>query len=169
MPELHPADPALQAGLLMEAAQAQQRLAQGSLERLEAHLRDLDTVVRDETHRTLLETLAGLTAESTQAAEALRRLRHRADLRIFAWTVLVTLVSAAVALGAMRLMWPAPGQIETLRARRTALIADLRRLRQQGARIDLRRCGARRRLCVRVDRQGPAYGAHGEYLLVEEN
>src|SRR6185312_2710543 len=41
-------DEAMKVALLMEAAQAQQRLSQESLERLAAHARDLDAVVRDE-------------------------------------------------------------------------------------------------------------------------
>ncbi len=167
MTELHDDDQTLRMGLLMEAAQAQQRLAQSSLERLDANARELDATVRDEVRRTLTETVAGLTLETEQAADALRRLRRIADLRVLAWTVTVTLISVAVAIGAMRWALPSPGQIESLRARRAALLAEIERLREHGAQIDLRRCGVRRRLCVRVDRRGPGYGAHGEYLPVE--
>lgn len=167
MNESSEGDQTLRMGLLMEAAQAQQRLAQTSLEGLDAHARELDSIVREEVRRTLIETVAGLTAETEQAAEALRRLRRIADLRVVAWTVTVTLISAAVAIGAMRWTLPSTGQIESLRAHRAALRADIERLRELGARIDLRRCGVRRRLCVRVDRRGPGYGAHGEYLPIE--
>ena len=167
MSDLHEGDQTLRMGLLMEAAQSQQRLAQASLEKLDAHARELDALVREEVRRTLLETVAGLTVETEQAADALRRLRRVADLRVVAWTVTVTLISAAVALGATRWALPSLGQIESLRARRAALLADIERLRERGAQIDLRRCGQRRRLCVRVDRHGPGYGAHGEYRLIE--
>ncbi len=169
MPELREGEQTLQVGLLMEAAQAQQRLAEDALRQLQAHLRNLDTVVRDEIQHTLSESLSGLAAETEQAAKALGRLRQAADLRVVASTVAVTLISAGVAVGAMRWMLPSRGQLEALQARRTALMADIARLKAAGAGIDLRRCGSSRRLCVRVERRGPAYGARGDYLLVEEN
>lgn len=168
MSELHD-DQTMRVGLLMEAVQAQQRLAEESLQRLQGHLRDLDTVVRQEVQHTLSEALSGLVAETEWTSRALRRLSRTADLRILAWTVTVTLVSVGVALSAMRWMLPSPAQIASLRAQRAALTVNIARLRASGAGIDLRRCGRRRRLCVRVDRRAPAYGTHGEYSLVEEN
>lgn len=158
----------MRAGLLMEAAQAQQRLGEECLQRLQAHLRDLDTVVRDEIRHTLTEALAGLVEETTQAAQALRRLQHAANLRVLCWTVAVAATSAAVALGAMWRMLPSPARIAALRARRDALTADIARLEKYGGRVDLGRCGKHGRLCVRVDRDGPAYGADGDFLLVRE-
>ncbi len=56
-------------GLLMESAQAHQKLAEAQLEKLRAHTQDLDSVVRDEIRRTLVEELQMLTAESTRAAQ----------------------------------------------------------------------------------------------------
>lgn len=168
MSEPQPLDPTLQAGLLMEAAQAQQRMAQASLERLEDHARGLDAVVRDEIRRTVTETLAGLTVETEQAAAALRRLRQRADLRIAVWTALVAFVGVAAVTGATRLLLPSRAEIDSLRAQRAALAANILKLHRLGADIDLRRCGVRQRLCVRVDRRGPAYGPLGEYLLLGE-
>ena len=160
-------DRAMQVGLLMEAAQAQQRLGQESLERLQAHLRDLDTVVRDEIQRTLTEVLADLAGETARAVKALRGLRRAADLRLLVWSVLVTAASAAAATGTMRWLAPSAKQIAALQAQRADLVADLARLKAAGAAMDLRRCGPHRRLCVRVDRRGPAYGAHGDYRLIE--
>ena len=168
MAERPEADLALRAGLLMEAAEAQQRLGEECLERLQAHLRDLDAVVRDEIHHTLSEALAGLIEETMQAAQALRRMKHAADLRVLSWTVAVTLVSAALGAGTTWRLLPSTAEIAALRARRAALIADISRLEQYGAGVQLRRCGAHGRLCVRVDRKGPAYGADGDFLLVKE-
>ena len=167
MGEAAEADLAMRAGLLREAAQAQQRLGEDCLERLQAHLRDLDTVVRDEIRHTLTEAIAGLVEETTQAAQALRRLKHAADLRVLSWTVAVTLLSAALGAGAMWRLLPSQGEIAALRAHRNALAADISRLEQYGGRVQLRRCGARGRLCVRVDRKGPAYGTDGDFLLVK--
>lgn len=169
MAEVSEPDLTMRAGLLMEAAQAQQRLGEQSLQRLQEHLRDLDAVVRDEIRHTLTEALAGLFEETTQAAQALRRLRHVADVRVLVWTALLTAVSAAVAMGTMWWVLPSPRQIEALRSRRDALAADVARLEKYGGRVDLRRCGTHGRLCVRVERKGPAYGTDGDFLPVKEN
>jgi hypothetical protein len=47
-------DATMKFGLLMESAQAHQKLAETHLEQLRAHTRDLDGVVRDEIRRTLV-------------------------------------------------------------------------------------------------------------------
>src|SRR5271156_1986128 len=65
----------LKFGLLMESAQAHQRLAETQLETLRSHTQDLDGVVRDEIRRTLVEELQMLTAETSRAARALQRVR----------------------------------------------------------------------------------------------
>ena len=67
---------AMKAALLMEAAQAQQRLSQESLDRLAAHTRDLDALVRDEIRRTVSEVLGNVATESRRATEALKRMRR---------------------------------------------------------------------------------------------
>lgn len=68
-------------GLLMESAQAHQKLAESHLEKLRAHTQDLDGVVRDEIRRTLVEELQAVTAESDRAARALRAMKHAANMR----------------------------------------------------------------------------------------
>src|SRR6202171_6593087 len=65
-------DATMKFGLLMESAQAHQKLAEAQLDKLRAHTDDLDGVVRDEIRRTLIEELQMLTAESTRATQALR-------------------------------------------------------------------------------------------------
>jgi hypothetical protein len=154
-------------GLLMEAAQAQQRLGQDSLERLAAHTRDLDAIVREEIRRTLAEELGSLASESRGAAQSLRRLRRAANLRTFLWAITAAAVCSAIAMGEAWWLIPSPRELTALRARRDALAASVARLRRQGGSIDLRRCGARARLCVRVDRRAPAYGKDADYLIVK--
>ena len=56
-------DATLKVGLLMESAQAHQKSPEGQLERLRVHTQDLDSVVRDEIRRTLVEELRSLTAQ----------------------------------------------------------------------------------------------------------
>jgi hypothetical protein len=74
-------DEAMKLGLLMETAQAQQRLGQESLERLAAHTRDLDVIVRDEIRRTVAEGLGSVASESRRAAQSLQSLRRSANVR----------------------------------------------------------------------------------------
>jgi hypothetical protein len=167
MDEPGPMGETLRAGLLMEAAQAQQRLGEEALARLDEHLRGLDALVREEVARAVTESLGTLQAETEQAAGALRRLRHSADLRLTLYALVVTLVSLAIGLAAVRVFVPSRRQIELLRARRAAFEADIRHLREFGGSVDLRRCGKRGRLCVRVRRGGPAYGPGGQFLPVE--
>jgi hypothetical protein len=158
---------AMKLGLLMEAAQAQQRLGQESLERLAAHARELDGIVREEVRRTLAEELGSLASDSRRATEALQRLRRAANARTLLWTAAVSAVCCAVAIVTVWEMLPSRRQMAALRARRNELTASIARLRALGGGVELKRCGSRARLCVRVDRHAPAYGADGDYLIVK--
>ncbi|HEV7136587.1 MAG TPA: hypothetical protein VGN43_08125 [Steroidobacteraceae bacterium] len=162
-------DEAMRLGLLMEAAQAQQRLGQESLERLAAHTRELDVIVRDEVRRTLAEELGSVAAESRRAVESLQRMRRAANVRVLLWTVSIAAVCSAVAMGEMWWLLPSQSEVAALRARRDALAANIARLQQRGGSVELRSCGAHARLCVRVDRNAPAYGADADYLIVKGN
>jgi hypothetical protein len=160
-------DATLKMGLLMESAQAHQKLAEGQLERLRVHTQGLDGIVRDEIRRTLVEELQALRAEMTRAARALQRLRSDNALRRAVWSLGVAVLCSAVPITVARWVLPSAGEIAALRARRDELTANLTRLEQQGARIDWRHCGDSKRICVRVDRKGPAYGEKGDYLVIE--
>src|ERR1700689_1763224 len=83
-------------GLLMESAQAHQKMAEVHLEKLRAHTQDLDGVVRGEIRRTLVEELDELTAESRRAAQALKGMKLAAHLRGLVWSVSTVLLSVAV-------------------------------------------------------------------------
>jgi hypothetical protein len=160
-------DATLKVGLLMESAQAHQKLAEGQLERLRAHTRDLDGVVRDEIRRTLVEELQALTAEATRATRALEKIRGSGALRGAVLSGVAAVFCTLVPIGVARWVLPSPAEIAVLRARRDELSANLVRLEQQGGRIDWRRCGERRRLCVRVDRKAPTYGDTADYYVIE--
>ncbi len=157
----------IKVGLLMEAAQAQQALAASALEKLDAHTRELDTVVRDEIRNTLVEELQLLGNESRRAAEALRSLGRSANLRVAFWSVGVTLLCTAIPLCATWWFLPSQSELATLRAKREELTSSLARLEQRGARMDLRHCGDSGRLCVRVDRKAPIYGEGGDYYVIK--
>jgi hypothetical protein len=160
-------DEAMKLGLLMEAAHAQQHLGQESLERLAAHVRDLDVIVRDEIRRTVAEELGTVASESRRAMQSLQSLRRSANVRVLLWTVAIATVCAAVAVGEARWMLPSRQEMAALRAQRDALAANISRLEERGGMLDVRRCGARGRLCVRVDRNAPAYGPTGDYLVAK--
>ena len=160
-------DEAMKLGLLMEAAQAQQRLGQESLERLAAHTRDLDVIVRDEIRRTVAEALGNVAGESRLATASLQRVRRAASVRTLLWTVTIALVCSGVAMGEAWWLLPSQSEVVALRARRDALEANIARLERRGGMLDVRACGERARLCVRVDRNAPAYGPGADYLVVK--
>lgn len=160
-------DEAMRLGLLMEAAQAQQRLGQECLERLAAHTHDLDAVVRDEVRRTIAEELGNVAGETRRVMESLQRMRRAANMRTLLWTVSMATICSAV--GMCEVWWALPSQreMEALRARRDALAVNIARIEKRGGLLDLRTCGARERLCVRVDRNAPAYGPGADYLVIK--
>lgn len=154
-------------GLLMESAQAHQKLAETYLERLRAHTQDLDGVVREEIRRTLVEELRELSAESNRAAQALRAVKRAAGMRGLLLSAAAAALSSAVPFAIARWVLPSPTQIDALRTRRDQLAANVSRLDQQGGRIEWRRCGESARLCVHVDRTAPAYGDKGDFFVVK--
>jgi hypothetical protein len=154
-------------GLLMEAAHAQQALAETAVEALKAHARDLDALVREEIQRTLLDELQTLSADSRHAAEALRILRRTAEARVALWSVASTVLCCCAVLGLASWVLPSRAEIAALRATRDQLAEQVARLEQRGGRIELRRCGDADRLCVRVDRKAPVYGEKADYLIVK--
>jgi len=166
------ASPALDAdsmkiGLLLETAETQQRLIASELTRLQAHTDGLDEIVRDQIRRTLTEELATVVEEAARVASALRWLERAARLRNAAWAVAtVGLGAVATGLSAWWLL-PTPAEMSTLRSKREQLRSEVAILEQQGARIDLRRCGDDQRWCVRVERQGPVFGRQADYLIVK--
>lgn len=166
MGEAEPLSETLRVGLLLEAAQTHQRLAQETLEGLHEHARSFDGRLREQINRALGEAFDDLSVQAQQTTAALQRLRRAADARLIAWSAAAMILSAAVTLAAVRMLLPSREQVAALRARRALFAADVRHLREYGGSVDLRRCGRRGRLCVRVDRSGPAYGAHGDFLLV---
>ena len=160
-------DNTLKLGLLMEAAHAQQTLAESAFERLKAHVSDLDDIVREEIRRTLIEELHLLGEESKRAADALRNLGRSANSRVVLWSVGLILLCAALPICGEWWFLPSQSELTALRSKRDELASSIARLEQRGGRIDLRRCGGTDRLCVRVDRKAPAYGEAADYFVVK--
>jgi hypothetical protein len=160
-------DDTLKIGLLMEAAQAQQALAETALANLKGHMSTLDDVVRGEIRHALVEELHALGMESQHAAESLRRLARAANARMALWSTGLTLLCTAIPMGCQWWLIPSPSEIAAIRLERDQLAANVTRLAERGGRIELRRCGGTDRLCVRVDRKAPAYGEAGDYVVVK--
>jgi hypothetical protein len=160
-------DATMKFGLLMESAQAHQKMAETHLEQLRAHTEDLDGVVREEIRRTLVEELAELTAESSRAAGALRRMKRAAGLRGVLWAVALAMLATAIPAAFMHWILPSSSEIDTLRIRRDQLQASVRKLEQMGGHAEWRHCGETARLCVRIDKSAPAYGEKGDYFIVK--
>jgi len=151
---------------LVTSARLQQQLADQSLVRLQAHAAGLDAVVREELHRSFIAACGGLVQEARDATEALAVLKRTAGRRL-AWTgVLTAALWSGVALLVLARLLPSSEELSALRAQRQQLLLSVRQLSDSGGRVQLRRCGSAQRLCVRVDRQAPAYGAAGDYLVV---
>jgi hypothetical protein len=162
-------DATMKFGLLMESAQAHQRLAETHLEKLRAHTEDIDGVVREEIRRTLTEELQMLTAESNRCAHALQGIRHGVGIRSALWSVAIAILCTATPLAIIRWTLPSETEIAALRARRDELSADVAALERKGGRVDWRNCGETARLCVRVDRKAPVYGEKADFYVVAGN
>jgi hypothetical protein len=160
-------DEAMKLGLLLESAHAHQRLAEGVLEKLKAHVTELPGLARDEIRATMVEELGEVEVHAERAAETLRRLRYVADLRVALWTLGMTTLSCAVPLGLVWWELPSRAEVAALSARRDALEASVAHLKAEGAEVELRHCGGAQRLCVRVDRKAGAFGESGEFLIVK--
>jgi cell division protein FtsB len=160
-------DTTMKVGLLLESAQVHQKLAEGQLEKLRAHTADLDLVVRDEIRRTLVDELQTLTAETARAARALQKLRSGTAWRAMVLSLSGAMVCSLVPIALARWALPSAAEFATLHARREELTASIAKLEQQGGRIDWRRCGEAKRLCVRVDRKAPSYGETADYYVIE--
>jgi hypothetical protein len=108
-----------------------------------------------------------VTAETTRAAQALRKIRRVGAWRGAAWSLGVALLCALIPVVVARWVLPSTAELTALRFKRDEMNVNLQRLQQLGGRVDWRRCGESGRLCVRVDRKAPTYGEKGDYFVVE--
>lgn len=154
-------------GLLMETAQAHQALAEDQLQQLEAHTRDLDRIVCGQIRQTLAMEMGAMSAAVRSAVQSLHGVQRTAHLRAGLWSMGTVCASGALGMVLIAQVLPSPAQIDALRAKRDHLAEQISTLEQQGGRIELRRCGEAGRLCVRVDREAPAYGEAADFLVVK--
>ena len=154
-------------GLLLESAHAQQQGAADSIGQLQTLVHGLDDVVRDEIRRTLIEELKAIDTEIAASVAGLHRLRRAVSLRAAAWVIGAAIAAPLLCSAALRMVDPAMNRIGRLEAQRAALERNLATLRAAGGVVTLRRCGRRRRWCVRIDRRAPRYGRRGDFAVVD--
>ena len=153
-------------GLLIEAAQAHQKVAEAAIERLKEHALGLEVMVRDQVQRALVDGLKAVHMETQGAVDALHRVKRAANARAALWTLSITAISASVALFVVWWVLPTSADIAALRTERDELSSNIAVLDQRGARADLRHCGTGH-LCVRVDLRAPRYGESSDYLIIK--
>ena len=152
---------------LLEGLHRQQQQAQDTLERAESLAQGLDQVVRQELRAAFAEEFQMLGEASARAAQALWAVRRAASVRIALWAIGVATACSVLPAALAWSVLPSRAEVARLRRERDLLAASVARLENEGGRIDLRRCGSPSRLCVRVERSGPAYGTHADYLIVK--
>lgn len=157
----------VKAGLLMESAHSQQRMAEAQLEFLRAHTDGLDVVVRDEIRRTLIEEFQALERESRRAVATLHTLKRAVAIRWSISAAALAMLCAVLPVAIERWAAPDNAHLEQLRDRRDALTANLAQLKRAGAEVEWHRCGETQRLCVRVDRKAPVYGSTADYYVLK--
>jgi hypothetical protein len=160
-------DETMAVGLLMESAQAHQKLAESQLQKLRDHTRDLDAVVRDEIRRTMVDELQMLTVETSRAIHALEKVRRSAGMRSILGNVALAVACTIAPVVVARLALPSAAEVAALKVRHDELTAKISKLEQRGGRIDLRQCGAGLRLCVQVDLKAPRFGEKADYYVLQ--
>jgi hypothetical protein len=151
----------LEAGRMLETVHALQAQLHGMLANLETRSRDLDAAVGEAVQRALLQPA------SMQASEKLLQMHRASAVRFARWTFGV--VSGCALLPALLSWMLMPSRSQLLQARHTydELTIAVAQLAREGGRIELKHCGAKSRLCVRVDRKSPFYGESGDFVVIE--
>lgn len=148
-------------GQILATVHAQQSQIHGVLATLDSRSRDLDSTVGEAVQRALAD------AAGIRAAEKLSQVHRATGMRLARWSFGVV---SACALVPTILSWALlPSRAQVLQSRQTLeqLNAGVAQLTRQGGRIELQRCGAAQRLCVRVDRKSPFYGENADYIVLK--
>jgi hypothetical protein len=146
---------------LMDKADEDQERASQVITQLEAVSERLQQEVREAAATGMQEALQGLHGGIERARNVVVDLQ-RFSLWRAAWQhVIVSVVTIAIALLAVRWYVPQPDEMKALRAERDQLQASIEDLTERGGHIQLSSCGNpgnKKRLCVLVD---PAAGKFG--------
>ncbi len=159
-------DEVMKIGLLMEAAQSLQTLAESTVRQLDLHTQDLETVVRSEVRRVFTEELQALAVESQHAITGLRAVRRAASIHFGVSGLCVIAIATLIPIGVGWMILPSRSEVALLRTRHDELSSTIKRLEKEGGKIDLRPCGHPERLCVHVDKHAAVYGETADYFVV---
>jgi len=160
-------DSLLAVGTLLDAVHAQQKSVEAAVRDFAAYLSGLDEVIRGEVRRAFTEECEAVSEASRGAAVALEAVSRAASVRVALWCIGVVAGCTAIPVAVVRAFVPTPSEIAALRVEEGRLRDSVTQLKEQGAEIVLKRCGARERLCVRVDRSAPAYGEGRDYFVAK--
>lgn len=170
----------MKAGLLMEAAEAQLKLADGALKRLEALTRSLEPTVRQSvgdaaseavSHAARME-FAQLRAETQRTAQALHGIRGGIGWNLGFWACLMALVTATVLVSGLYLVdaFAAPRPTAAAPAGLRGDPAVLAEFARRGLQLEVSLCGPARQPCVKVDPKAGAQtglqGTRRDFMLV---
>ena len=180
----------MKAGLLMEAAQAHQQLAEAALQRLDAATSRLEPALRDAVTKAALQEFEALFKlmygqmhqEANHTAQTLKKLRSGFTWRLGTLASLISAGSTAVVLLGLVIGAYFGGAFERPAATSAALAATtsptrlradaatLAELERRGLQIDVALCGDPnsnpRRVCVRVEPKTGAFGPRKDLMVV---
>lgn len=148
-------------GRMLATVHAQQSQIHGVLTTLDSRSREFDTTVGEAVQRALAD------AAGIRAAEKLSQIHRATGMRFARWSFGVVSVCALVPALLSWALLPSRTQVLQSRQALEQVNAGVAQLARQGGRIDLRRCGAAQRLCVRIDRKSPFYGENADYIVLK--
>ena len=169
-------DATVTAGVLLEAAQNQQKIAEASFAKLDALAKIVGELpqgalpeLKASIEGAIRKELAEARQEIQRLTESLRKAHAHLGQTLLYYGGAVVLI--AVVAVAVMLLWalPAPGEMVRLRDEKAQLQASIADLAKRGGRIQLRPCvrtDAKSRLCARVDPAGGTFNEHGETYMV---
>jgi hypothetical protein len=153
-------------GLLMETAQAHQKLAEAALAKLNSQVSGFAVLATDQVRRALSEAFEPVHEQTQSVVETLQRAKRAANLWTAFWTLGITASTSGIAVFVAWYVLPTPADIAALRAERDELAGSIAALDQRGGRADIRQCGTGH-VCVRVDVKAPRFGQNSDYLIIK--
>jgi len=159
--ELSTATAPVDVSQILETVHHHQSEIHGMLATLDSRSRALDTTLGEAVQRALME------AAGIRATEKLSQMHRATGVRFARWSFGVVSACALVPAILSWVLLPSPAQVMQTRQTVQQLSAGVAQLSREGGRIDLRHCGERNRLCVRVERKAPFYGETGDYMILK--
>jgi hypothetical protein len=121
----------------------------------------------------LREAISAMTTRANQAEESLRAIAGWASKRLLLWGLSAI---AALMLVPSIMLWWERSAIEAAQVEKAQLLAGVAELRanrdtwvKAGMLGEIRRCGASKRACIKVDESAGAFGDRSEYRVIATN